>query len=388
MREMDRQTVLVLGGGIGGLVVSNVLQDKLGKQAAVRVVEKNKFFEFPPSYPWVMLGERKPTQVRRQLGVLKKKGIEVIAGEVSKIDLQQHLVEVDGSGLSYDHLVIALGAQYTPQTIPGLLENSHHFYDLESALRLRSALTHFKGRTIAVGISSLPFKCPAAPYEAAFLIDHYLRKAGFGGRVSIKFFTPEGLPLPSAGPDIGNRTLQLLESRGIEAKFKMKLKEVRPGEAIFDDGSTIQFDLLFAVPPHICPPVVHRAGLIDETGWIPVDPTTMRTRHNNVYAVGDVTSVRTPSGYVPYLPKAGVFAHGQAEVVANNIAVELTGKGKLKAWDGGGACFLMTGGAQAAYVKGTWFTTPRPAITFSPPSRVSYMQRVLFEKYWMHHWFS
>jgi sulfide:quinone oxidoreductase len=189
---MDRQTVLVLGGGIGGLVVSSVLQDKLGKQAAVRVVEKNKFFEFPPSYPWVMLEERKPTQVRRELGVLKKKGIEVIAGEVSKIDLQQRLVKVDGSGLSYDHLVIALGAQYAPQTIPGLLENSHHFYDLESALRLRSALTHFKGRTIAIGISSLPFKCPAAPYEAAFLIDHYLRKAGFEGRVSIKFSPPKG----------------------------------------------------------------------------------------------------------------------------------------------------------------------------------------------------
>jgi len=47
----------------------------------------------------------------------------------------------------------------------------------------------------------------------------------------------------------------------------------------------------------------------------------------------------------------------------------------------------MTGGAQAAFVKGAWFTTPRPVVKFSPPSRTSYMQRVLFEKYWMSHWF-
>jgi hypothetical protein len=40
-----------------------------------------------------------------------------------------------------------------------------------------------------------------------------------------------------------------------------------------------------------------------------------------------------------------VFAHGQAEVVANNISVEITGRGKVKAFDGGGSCFLMTGGA-------------------------------------------
>lgn len=223
--------------------------------------------------------------------------------------------------------------------------------------------------------------------RAALLIDHQLKKRGLGSKFRIWFFTPEGIPLPSAGPEIGNRALEFLKARGIESTFKTKLAEVRPGEAIFEDGSAIRFDLLVTVTPHTCPRVVSDAGLTDETGWIPVDPTTMQTKHSNVYAIGDVASIPTPSGFVPYLPKAGVFAHGQAEVVANNISVELKGRDKAKAWDGGGACFLMTGGAQAAFVKGTWFTTPRPLINFSPPSRTSYMQRVLFEKYWMSQWF-
>jgi sulfide:quinone oxidoreductase len=113
----------------------------------------------------------------------------------------------------------------------------------------------------------------------------------------------------------------------------------------------------------------------------------MRTKYDKVYAIGDVTSVATPSGFVPYLPKAGVFAHRQAEIVSRNIAVEIQGKGTKKAYDGSGECFLMTGGAQAAFVKGNWFATPHPKVQFDAPSRTRYMLRVLFEKYWMQHWF-
>ena len=384
---MAATAVVILGGGVGGLVVANLLQDRLGKQAEITVVDRKKVFQFPPSYPWVMTGDRRPEQVQRPLALLKKKGIRVVDGEVSKIDLETHSVQVNGSRLRYHKLVIALGANYAPERIPGFADSSHHIYDLESAVRLRQTLTQFDGGEIAIGVSSLPFKCPAAPYETALLIEHHFRNRPLKSGVRIRFFTPEGLPLPSAGPDIGNETLELMKARGIDATFKTKLKEVQSRKAVFEDGSEIPFDLLIAVPPHVCPTVAKEAGLTDETGWIPVDPASMRTTHDGVYAIGDVVSVPTPSGFVPYLPKAGVFAHGEAELVANNISVEITGRGKVKAFDGGGSCFLMTGGAQAAFVKGTWFSTPRPSIKFSAPSRTWYMQRVLFEKYWLHRWF-
>jgi len=384
---MAGNAVVILGGGVGGLVMANLLQDRLGKQAQVTVVDRKKVFQFPPSYPWVMIGDRKPEQVQRPLALLKKKGIRVVGGEVSKIDLETRSVQVDGARLRYDYLVVALGAEYAPERIPGFAGTAHHIYDLESAVKLQQALTQFDGGEIAVGVSSLPFKCPAAPYETALLIDHHFKNRPSRSGVRIRFFTPEGLPLPSAGPEIGNTTLELMKARGIDATFKTKLKEVQSGKAVFDDGSAIPFDLLIAVPPHVCPAVVKEAGLTDETGWIPVDGASMRTMHDGVYAIGDVASVLTPSGFVPYLPKAGVFAHGEAEVVANNISVEIRGRGKVKAFDGGGSCFLMTGGAQAAFVKGTWFSTPRPSIKFSAPSRTWYMQRVLFEKYWLRRWF-
>jgi sulfide:quinone oxidoreductase len=384
---MTEPTTLVLGGGVGGLVASNSLKAKLGTRVRVRLIERKNEFQFPPSYPWLMLGMRKPEQVQKSLSILEKKGIEVIKDEVVSIDAEKKTVKTKGDDFSFDYLILALGAEYALDLVPGLRDYAHHIYDLESALRSQKAIEDFTGGNIAVGVSRTPFKCPAAPYETALLLDHYFKKKGLGDKVKIRFFTPEVLPLPSAGPDIGNGTLELMKSRGIDAKFKTKLTEVKPGQAVFDDGSIIPFDLLLAVPPHKCPQPVVEAGLTDQTGWIPVDPGTIRTKYDGVYAVGDIASVPTPSGFVPYLPKAGVFAHGQAELVAHNLAVEIRGRGAKRAWDGSGSCFLMTGGAQAAFVKGTWYAIPHPDIKFHSPSRALYMQRVLFEKYWMHHWF-
>ncbi len=372
---------------MGGLVASNSLKDKIGRQVKVRLIERKKEFQFPPSYPWLMLGMRKPEQVQRSLSALKRKGIDVVNDQVLAIDTKKKVVRTEVGEFTFDYLIIALGAEYALDLVPGFREHAHHIYDFESALRFKKAIEDFSGGNLVVGVSRTPFKCPAAPYETALLLDHYFKKRGLADKVRITFFTPEGLPLPSAGPDIGNGTVQLMKSRGIDSKFKVKLTAVKSGEATFEDGSIIPFDLLCAVPPHRCPQPVVDAGLTDQTGWIPVDPGTLQTKLENVYAIGDVASVPTPSGFVPYLPKAGVFAHGQAEVVAHNIATGIRGRGKRKAYDGGGSCWLMTGGAQAAFVKGTWYTEPHPDIRFHPPSRVLYMQRVLFEKYWMHHWF-
>jgi sulfide:quinone oxidoreductase len=379
--------VVVLGGGVGGLVASNLVKKGTGGKAEVTLIERKKTFQFPPSYPWLMLGMRKPEQTERSLSALGHKGIEVVNDEILSINLGENIVRTRNSSFPFDYLIIALGAEYAPESIPGFKEHAHHIYDLESAIRFRDAIEHFSGDTIAMGVSRTPFKCPAAPYEAVLLVEHLLRAKGLRDKVKMTFFTPEGLPLPSAGPDIGKGVAEMLKSRGIDARYKVKLTGVKANEAIFEDGSTIPFDLFFAVPPHKCPQPVVESGLTDQTGWIPVAPATMRTRNEDIFAVGDVTSVATPSGYVPFLPKAGVFAHRQAEVVSHNISVEITGKGAARAYDGSGECFLMTGGSQAGFVKGTWFTAPHPDIKFSSPSRSRYAERVLFEKYWMSHWF-
>ncbi|MCL5067043.1 MAG: FAD-dependent oxidoreductase, partial [Thaumarchaeota archaeon] len=143
----DKTKVLILGGGIGGLVASSIVKDKLKENVSVQLIERKKTFDFPPSYPWLMLGARKKEQVQKDLDLLKKKRkVEVLNDEVLSIDVNGKSVTAKSAGtLPFDYLVIALGAQYSPETIPGFSEHAHHIYDLESALKFKEAVESFQG---------------------------------------------------------------------------------------------------------------------------------------------------------------------------------------------------------------------------------------------------
>ncbi len=378
--------ILILGGGAGGLALSSALATKMKDRAQVTVIDRKSKFEFAPSFPWLMTGARKPNQIQRDLNSLNTRGIQFVQDEVTQIVPKDHLIKTKASSFHYDYLVIALGAEYDHQTIPGF-EQAHHIYDLESAVRFRDELEKFKGGRIAVGVARTPFKCPAAPYEAALLIDHQLRKRSIRDRTSISFFTPEPQPLPAAGPEIGGSVLQLFRDRGIEWNAKEKLLKVQDGTCTFESGKTIEFDLLFCVPPHKAPQAVVAAGLTDQSGWIAVNPSTLETKQEDVYAIGDVTALPTPHGYVPLLPKAGVFAHGQAETVARNLSMKIEGKEPSEKWNGKGACFLEIGYGKAAYVSGNFLADPKPDLKFKTPSSIWHLGKILFEKRWLWKYF-
>lgn len=378
--------VLILGSGVGGLALGSALAKKMKGEAKVTIVDRKSKFDFAPSFPWLMIGARKPEQIQRDLSSLNRRGIEFVQDEVTQMLPKDHLVKTKANSFHYDYLVIALGAEYDHQTVPGF-EKAHHIYDLESAVRFRDELEKFKGGRIVIGVARTPFKCPAAPYEAALLIDHQLRKRNIRDNTSISFFTPEPQPLPAAGPEIGGSILPLFKERGLDWNPKEKLVKIQDGACVFESGKTIGFDLLFCVPPHKAPPPVVAAGLTDQTGWIPVDPDKLETKQEDVYAIGDVTALPTPHGYVPLLPKAGVFAHGQAETVARNLSMKIEGKQPSEKWNGKGACFLEIGYGKAAYVSGNFLADPKPELNFKTPSSIWHLGKVLFEKRWLWKYF-
>src|SRR5438046_10362811 len=159
-------------------------------------------------------------------------------------------------------------------------------------------------------------------------------------RVDIQLCTPGPHPVPAAGSVIANQVERLVTSRGIKYLPKTKLVKVERDRVAFEDGSTLKYDLFVAIPPHRPPRVVVEAGLTGDSGWVPVNPQNLATRFDDVYAIGDVTSIETPHGHAPFLPKAGLFAQGPAGRVANHIAVSLTGKGEMRQWDVMGSCHL------------------------------------------------
>lgn len=193
--------------------------------------------------------------------------------------------------------------------------------------------------------------------------------------------------MPSAGPENSRRLRAMLEGRGIAYHADNAVVRVDSSDKRihFASGETAAFDWLVYVPPHRAPQVVHDAGLVGESGWIPVDRHSLATEFDKVFAIGDVSGIKLSSGKP--LPKAGVMAHRQAEVVAHNLVHAITGKGEVRQFDGHGACFIETGGGKAGFGSGDFYAEPAPIMKLRPPGYLMHLGKVAYEKFWLYKWF-
>ncbi|MDP1548238.1 MAG: FAD/NAD(P)-binding oxidoreductase [Anaerolineales bacterium] len=385
---MSGKTVLILGGGIGGMVAASELRRLLPTEHQVALVEKNPKHAFPPSFLWLMTGDRQPDQITQDVRRLVRSGVEVILAEVQSIDLSNRSVQTNAQTLNYDYLIIALGAELAIDAIPGLAESAHTYYTFDGSMKLRDTLRNFAGGKVAVVVSALPYKCPGAPHEGAMLIANMLRKRGLQDS-EVHLFTPEPQPMPVAGPALGEAVKQMLADRGVAFHPLHKLNQVNPDarELAFDGKDSFHYDLLVAIPPHRGPRLARESGLANEAGWIPVDRATLQTKHENVFAIGDATAIQIPGRWKPdvpmMLPKAGVFAHAQAEVVARRIAAEIAGVKTEDMFCGDGYCMLEAGEDVAGFAFGDFFAEPSPQIQLRQMGWTWHVGKVLFEQWWL-----
>ncbi len=381
------QTILVLGGGVGGVVAARELRKLRPKPHRVVLVDRESTFVFAPSLLWLMTGGRTAARISRPLAQLERKGIEVVRGEIERIEVGGREATVGGKRLAGDYLVIALGAELAPDTIPGLPAGGHNFYTVAGAEALRDALGAFTGGRLVVLTAAPAYKCPAAPYEAAMLLEHYCRRKNVRRQTQIDLYTAEPGPMGVAGPLVSKAVRQLVEAKGItyHPEHQVQAVDASAGRLRFTNGTEAEYDLLAYVPPHRAPRVVREAGLVSESGWIPVNAHTLETKAERVYALGDVVGIPLKLGKP--LPKAGVFAHGEAEVVARNIARAITGSGAPASFDGLGGCFVETGDGRAAFGKGNFYAEPVPEVTLHRPGWYWHLGKVWFERNWLRRWF-
>ena len=384
---MGERTVVVLGGGVGGAVVARALRRRVPGGDRVILVDREPTHRFLPSALWLMTGARSPGQITRDLRRLERRGIEVLLADVREVDVAGRRLGADALHVGFDRLVVAAGADLAPDAMPGFEEAAHSLYTFEGSLAAGRALRAFAGGRIVILVSSMPFKCPAAPYEAALLAEAMLRELGVRDLSTIDIYTPEPLPMPTAGPQVGEALKAVLAERGIGFHPEVAAVSIdaeRRGVTLAD-GGFVPFDLLLGVPPHRPPEVVRESGLSGETGYVPVDAQTLATTVEGIFAIGDVTTIPIAGG--KSLPKAGVFAHHQAKVVARRIADELAGRKPTAEFDGSGSCFVATGDGKAAYASGRFYGGFPPPIRFHAPGRLWHLGKKVFERYWLGPWF-
>ena len=193
--------------------------------------------------------------------------------------------------------------------------------------------------------------------------------------------------MPVAPAVLGDSIADMLAARGIDYHPLFTFQELRPEtrEVVASDGSTHRVDLLMCVPPHQAPEVIRSSPLLGVSGFVHVDPQTLQTDYDDVYAIGDVATIKLPNGKA--LPKAGVFAHAEAKVVAQRVADAAEGRIPDAAFDGHGYCWIELGDGRAGFAGGDFYAEPEPQIKLRRPGRPLHWGKVAFEKWWLHHWF-
>ena len=240
------RTAIILGGGVGGLVTANRLRQWLPKDSRVVLIDRQPQHLFQPSLLWMAVGRRRPEQIRRPLARLGRKGIEVIQAEISRIDPAERRVNLNGQTLTGEALVVALGAELVPETIPGLADAGHNLYTLDGARALEARLSTFTWGRVVILTAAPVYKCPAAPYEAAMLIENLLRRRGIRSSVELEFYAAEPGPMGVAGPAVSAAVRQLIESKGVHYHPSQQITHVDPKSRTlwFAEGSTVPYDVL------------------------------------------------------------------------------------------------------------------------------------------------
>jgi sulfide:quinone oxidoreductase len=354
--------VVVLGAGFGGLELSAMLSEALPDLLDLTLIDKNDSFFFGFSKLDVMFGRKKSEAVRYPYSAINKPGVRFRQETITGIDPQRRVVTTDRGTYEGDVLVVALGADYDVDATPGLREGGNEFYSFAGAERLAKVLPTFtKGRAI-VGVTSLPFKCPPAPSEAALLLHEYLNARGVRRACEISLVMPFGTPIPPS-PASSRALLKAFAERGITFIPNRLVRALDPGRrvAILNDDSEMPYDLFLGIPKHCVPNVVAESGMTEE-GWIPVDQKTLKTRFPGVYAVGDVTSIE--------VPKAGVFSEGAARVVAAILIANVTGGKEPAPYSGAGSCYVEFGNGKVGRVDVDFLSGPVPTGGFEGPSVV------------------
>ena len=336
--------LLILGAGTGGALLSNLLSRKLEpKEWEITVIDKSPEHHYQPGYlflPFRLYGYNGREDIVRPIREPLSSAVTFVQARANLIDHKNNKVETSAGTFAYDWLVLAMGCHIAPDEVEGLSEaldkNAFTFYTLEGALKLQKALEGMKEGKLVLNVADMPIKCPVAPIEFVFLADYYFQTKGIREQIEIEYVTP--LTGAFTKP-VANHVLHgVMDEKKIKVIPDFPISGVDHEKKVITSytGQNVSYDLLCSIPPNMGPDVIEESGLGDGMGYAVTDDKTLKSkRADNIYVVGDNSNVHTS--------KAGSVAHFEAEIIVENLLLEIRGKEPLPSFDGHSNCFIETG---------------------------------------------
>lgn len=335
--------IVVIGAGIGGLPTAYELRHLLSHSHQVTLISASPKFTFIPSLPWVTMGLTALSDVQVDLKTAIRaairfrgsanRGIDLIIGQVTKLDPINREIMVKDRVISYDFVIIATGAELALDVIPGLgpengytqsVCNPHH------AEIAREAWVKFLENQGHLVVGAMPGAgCLGPMYEFALLADFVLRKAGIREQITITLVTPE----PYAGhlgvggmANSAELVQNLLASREINLIENAEISQISPDQITLGDRQEIPFNYAMILPSFRGPSFARKfPGLADEKGFLPVLPTGQHPKFDSIYAAGVAVQIHPPEKTpIPVsVPKTGQMTEAMGMAAAHNIALRL-----------------------------------------------------------------
>ena len=291
------QTFVIVGGGLAGAKAAETLRAE-GFTGRVILIcdERDHPYERPPLSKGYLLGkEERDSVFVHEPAWYAGADIELHLGQtVVQLDRAAKSLRLgDGTRVDYDSLLLATGAEPRRLDVPGTgLVGVHHLRRLAHADRLRGRLTALgqeNGHLVIAGAGWIGLEVAAAART-------------YGAEVTV--VEPELTPLHTVmGPEMGMLFADLHHEHGVRFHFGARISEIVGQDGMVqsvrtDDGDEHPaHDVLAAIGAAPRAALAESAGLEladGPGGGIAVD-ASLRTSDPDIYAVGDVASVRYPS---------------------------------------------------------------------------------------------
>lgn len=299
--------VIVIGSGPGGIAAATRLRDRAKGQLEVLLIERESASEFLPGTLATVLGQTTSGAWRQPLSL---RGITVRLGEVIRANGRQ--VELaSGEQILAEAVIAAPGLALDLESVPPH-DNLFAFWSPSTAAAVGQVAANQTGGTVVVAISSLPYRCPPAPFSLAMqLATHYQDQYR---PVRVVITTPEAAPLEAIGGEIPDFLSRVCAEAGVELQTGVMpdWANSAEGRLTFTNGETLAYDLALVIPPHVRSPLLRH--LPGQGAMTPVRDKFESTS-DNLFVIGDAAMTR--------LPRAAGAAVAQGWTAADAILARL-----------------------------------------------------------------
>ena len=329
--------IVILGAGYGGLLAALTVRQHLShEEAEVTIVNQTPTHQIITELHRLAAGNVAEQAVALPLEkLLKGKDVALRIATVETFSVDKKEVQLsDGSHLSYDALVVALGSKTAYFGIPGLEENSMVLKSADDANKIRA---HVEDRireysnskkeedaTILIGGGGLTGVELVG--ELADEVPALAKKYGVDPK-EIKLKLVEAMPkvLPMLSDELIDRAMKSLEKRGVEFLVNLPVTNVEGNVVELKDGQKITTNTFVWTGGVQGNPLVGESGLEVNRGRASVNQYLQSVSHEDVFVAGDSAVYFKPGEERPQPPTAQI-AWQMGELIGYNLFAYLQGK--------------------------------------------------------------